>query len=463
MYLRRVRLRNVKRFADFTLDLTDPASGRPRMWTVVIGENGTGKTSLLQAIALAAAGRAHVNGLARPLLGHLRDRRTSQGSLRVDSWCVPSTPAGWTPGATCLRTYFEQEPGESALQGADLFTPADDMRPAERTPLERVRAKNEPGYFVAAYGVGRFLPTPAEAAPLQQPSIERLESLFGVGRALTSLRFIDLFAGPEGRHLHFSRELAALVRGPDLLPGLADLELRGAGGVKAAGDLLERDRVTQRLGRQELKLPAVALAHGHQSTLAWIADLFGHFMLEAGGTPKPSDVRGLVLIDEIDLYLHPRWQRTLIPSLKAAFPNVQFVVTTHSPVVLANVPPSEVVVLQADDGTGDVRAATRDPQTGDWSLKTQADATVRLPDPRVMTGTELYEQYFQVGGLTPSRHGRDLRRLLMLATDPFRNDDEDAEARRLRSELTAKGLSELPDLVAREQNGGSSYGSAAGH
>jgi len=60
------------------LDFTDVDGKSIRKWTVIIGKNGTGKTSLLQAAALAAAGSLQVNTLAGRSVGHLRDRRTSE-------------------------------------------------------------------------------------------------------------------------------------------------------------------------------------------------------------------------------------------------------------------------------------------------------------------------------------------------------------------------------------------------
>jgi predicted ATP-binding protein involved in virulence len=54
---------------------------------------------------------------------------------------------------------------------------------------------------------------------------------------------------------------------------------------------------------------------------------------------------GIVLIDEIDLHLHPRWQRVIIPKLREYFPEIQFVVTTHSPFVLQAVPPTQRIRL----------------------------------------------------------------------------------------------------------------------
>ncbi len=56
--------------------------------------------------------------------------------------------------------------------------------------------------------------------------------------------------------------------------------------------------------------------------------------------------KGVVLIDEIEQHLHPGWQRTIIPNLRRTFPNIQFILTTHSPQVLSNVPTENVFVLK---------------------------------------------------------------------------------------------------------------------
>ena len=55
---------------------------------------------------------------------------------------------------------------------------------------------------------------------------------------------------------------------------------------------------------------------------------------------------GIILIDEIDLHLHPQWQRRVLPALTQTFPNCQFIVTTHSPQVLSEVPGESVFILE---------------------------------------------------------------------------------------------------------------------
>ncbi|TMQ08200.1 MAG: AAA family ATPase, partial [Deltaproteobacteria bacterium] len=82
MYVRWPQVQNLKRLRLFTVDFCH--AGQPRMWTVLIGENGTAKTTLLQAIALAATGSKQVNTLAGPIVKHLRDRRGS-APLAIDA------------------------------------------------------------------------------------------------------------------------------------------------------------------------------------------------------------------------------------------------------------------------------------------------------------------------------------------------------------------------------------------
>ena len=101
--------------------------------------------------------------------------------------------------------------------------------------------------------------------------------------------------------------------------------------MRSAADLTQRNRIGLQVGRQELKTPAVWMSHGYQGTMAWIADLVGQIFLEAKSPVPAKEMEGIVLIDEIDLHLHPSWQVELIPALKQVFPRIQFIATTHSP------------------------------------------------------------------------------------------------------------------------------------
>jgi len=76
------------------------------------------------------------------------------------------------------------------------------------------------------------------------------------------------------------------------------------------------------------------LGYGYQATLSWMADFCKKMFDRYPNSPNPLKEPAVLLIDEIDLHLHPQWQRGLIQSLSDIFPQTQFIVTTHSPFII---------------------------------------------------------------------------------------------------------------------------------
>jgi hypothetical protein len=124
---------------------------------------------------------------------------------------------------------------------------------------------------------------------------------------------------------------------------------------------------------------AIDLPDGFRSAAAWIADLCSIWCEKAPSlaeSANPIDIFGIVLIDEIDLHLHPSLQRALVPRLRKVFPKVQWIVTTHSPLVLANFDVNEIIALDRDRD-GNVRELDRQilgftsDQIYDWLMGTR--------------------------------------------------------------------------------------------
>ncbi|MFO0602885.1 MAG: ATP-binding protein [Polyangiales bacterium] len=429
------------------------------MRTVIIGQNGTGKSSLLQAIAIAAAGSLQVNTLAGRTVGHLRDRRTSN-PLQIDAdfefvdgeeadrW-HSSVPERHSVPLT-LRSTASLGEGETSIRARAQY--GRDAPKADGDPLDAARSRNTAHWFVAGYGVTRHLPDAGRSVTLDRPAIERMLPLFDATTALTSTNFSRYFGDDGPKSTMFHRVLKrAMLNVETLLPDIVDLELRGAGVVTKPGELLERDRFVQRVGRGELKVPGLALAHGYQSSIAWLADLVGHVLLEANEVVEPERMQGVVLVDEIDLYLHPVWQATLIPALRRTFPRMQFIVTTHSPVVLSGVAPHEVVRVASYGDEGDVVEVVHHPETGELVPAATLRGDGIRPDPRMMTGTELYREHFGLTDPTPNPLGDELRRYTTLANDPFRTEKEQQEMLRLRGLLAEGDIKDLPKPERRRK------------
>lgn len=93
------------------------------------------------------------------------------------------------------------------------------------------------------------------------------------------------------------------------------------------------DKINKTTGNKE-ELVIEQLASGEKTLLALVVDLAWRLCLANPESAFPLKGNGIVLIDEIDLHLHPKWQRKVIPKLRGIFPNIQFIITTHSPIVL---------------------------------------------------------------------------------------------------------------------------------
>ncbi|MEO7398137.1 MAG: AAA family ATPase, partial [Ilumatobacteraceae bacterium] len=108
--------------------------------------------------------------------------------------------------------------------------------------------------------------------------------------------------------------------------------------------------------REGATLGSLDLPDGFRSVLALLADIaFGWHELHPEGPDAPvvaEDIEGIVLVDELDLHLHARLQRLIVPRLRRTLPNMQWIVTTHSPFIVGSFDRTEIVVLDRTESTG---------------------------------------------------------------------------------------------------------------
>jgi len=110
---------------------------------------------------------------------------------------------------------------------------------------------------------------------------------------------------------------------------------------------VKRSRMEIVLKKQDRELVLNQLSDGEKNLLVMVADIARRLAI---ANPDPSknalEGEGIILIDEIELHLHPQWQRDIIPRLTSTFPNCQFILTTHSPQVLSNVKKENVFIVE---------------------------------------------------------------------------------------------------------------------
>ncbi len=112
---------------------------------------------------------------------------------------------------------------------------------------------------------------------------------------------------------------------------------------------VERFPLQMTLEKNGQKLIVNQLSDGEKCLLAMVGDLARRLAMLSSPSQDVLKGEAIVLIDEIELHLHPLWQRKIIPALKRTFPNCQFIITTHSPQVLSHVQPENIYILESTD------------------------------------------------------------------------------------------------------------------
>lgn len=337
MKLKTVEIENFRAIEKLTLPL-DP------QLTILHGANAHGKTSLLAAIAMGLGAISHLlpGGFAR---------RVFATDVRVGA-----------PNLYVSLTTLDDVSWSGSL---DFST---DSKPVRRRHVEAlkdvvdelVRAHNQ-GLpvdlpIVACYGTDRVvldLPEkPSEPSDFEA-DLGRYAALKG---ALSSgTNFQELF---EWFYFKENRELREQRERRDLDYRIKDLTAVRHAISSMLNDVSEphievnphRFVVLLRTESENEKLDLGQLSGGYRAVLALAADLAWRM---AHGNPhldNPLDSEAIVLIDEVELHLHPAWQQRILNDLTRTFPNAQFIVSTHSPQVLTTVKPEHIVELARKDG-----------------------------------------------------------------------------------------------------------------
>jgi hypothetical protein len=336
----KVRLRNIKAYADSgVVEFVDPMNGLPRPWSLLLGENATGKSTFLRCIALAASGLGLANEIESREGSYLRVGATSGFievlfGLRFSHY--PST-----------AEMVEIPVGLEIREGETAFRPIERAREmtfgkvisAERLGLLRNRTDHHFG-FVCGYGATRgLIGDPSDlVAGTGKNAIDRVSPLFSpfaklihpdvLGKMLATGSLANLHDAPTELRPPIREAIGRMLA--DLLPGVGTFSPEDPSGIEL----------------DDLRIPLRDLSDGYGSLLAMLGHLVHHTLRLTGWETDPAEVTGLVLVDEIDLHLHPAWQRRVVRDLADAFPRLQFIATSHSPIVAGSVADESLLVMK---------------------------------------------------------------------------------------------------------------------
>ena len=313
-----IRLENYRCFDELTLRLEEDT-------TVLFAENGGGKTALLTALAMG------LDAFQRSAPKTLKlDARRDPKMHTLDRWREPVGPCelAWTA-----------DMGESeSVTWSTVAHSASGRKRNKHQPilkaLERVRMPGERWPLFAWYGVDRLGRLRGRRRKVERTA-DRWEAYASaldpnLDEALLLRWLQDEMLGDVARRQQGE---------PERLFHAAVMEAtaRATPGVEHAWyDPAAQGPVVR--FEDGHAAPWSELSDGYHVFIALVADIARRAVMLNGfdSAEAPERVEGVVLIDELDLHLHPRWQRTALPSLRDTFPRLQFIITTHSPQVLSS-------------------------------------------------------------------------------------------------------------------------------
>jgi len=271
-------------------------------WTVLLGNNNTGKTNLLKAIAKfdcpASSNKKDKSYWPIGLKAKLFGDKKKNGTFSIIAFC--SNDKNKT---ICFKYAF-------------------DYYHSYKT---RIPIAERPDLTIYGYGVSRQI----EKRGISKQNEETLnaENLFFNNNLINFedwLFQLDYAAKNNQKKAAVRIDLLKSVLIGDIFPEIKNLRFISD---KDLNNYIEFKTVD---GWHKMS----ELGYGYQATLSWMADFCKKMFDRYPESPNPLKEPSVLLIDEIDLHLHPQWQRGLIKSLSDIFPQTQFIVTTHSPFII---------------------------------------------------------------------------------------------------------------------------------
>lgn len=373
LWIEKVVLTDFKAFEELTLDFPDTSThlntrqlktDTSRPWLALLGENGVGKSSISQAIALTLMGKSKLQAMDLELNEFIR---FDQPKAKVEVFLLNRDDP------IVLEIIRNDEGGTFTLN--------------EETPQ----------VLMMAYGATR-LPSKEALLGQDEHSFIRTSNLFDPNAKL----------GNGFKWLGDEEQVPEAIFAP-LREGLNNLlQLEN-------GQEIKRDPLTKELYLEEevpdqitkKKTPFKYLSSGYQTVLAitldimmGTAELLEHLPTDSEESSYSLlDVAGIVMIDEIGVHLHPRWKMRIVKTLKRTFPKMSFIITTHEPLCLRGLLKGEVAVLQRDqDQKSKIHIQTTNlPSVQQLSIQELLTSTFfglnSIMDPEI---EEKYDEYYKL-------------------------------------------------------------------
>ena len=372
LMLRSVHLENFRCFGEFLLSFNTngrclyryanegetPERCQVGPLTVLLAKNGKGKTTVLDSIRILLhpyvnefIKGASVHAYASDL--HIVEDESSGHLEEVDALRVGAYVEMLGNVVPCSRTLLNGGRKTTTKDVGDLLDFAVSIRDARK-----VRRENQPWPLVAFYGTGRLWATKKG----QNRSDLTKTDIFGYEGCLEQVHDFRSVRDWLTKAVKKVRQEKTESLKPDLrvaeqyevVRNALSLVLQEEGYMAELSVNVDTDEldILSLTPRGRVHVPVSGLSDGVKAVFSLVADIALRCarLNPCYRTDAARLTEGVVMIDEVDLHLHPSWQQVILSTLQRAFPRLQFIVTTHSPQVVSSVPRECVRILTEDGG-----------------------------------------------------------------------------------------------------------------
>ena len=331
MRIKKLEMKNFRGFEELTVQFPEKGSA------VFVGVNGAGKTSVLECI-----------------LSQIKRISTSKNSRLGSTLVATDIRIGTFLSNVKLSLEFD---GNIYILKGDykkkIETKSEEWRNIESAYIdlsERIRAKMSSN-SLANIPLFSFYPT--NRIVENDPSLKikdlsrenQLDALSDAFREIIDFNdFFEWFRNTEDleNEIRLQENPNHRNRGLEMVRNAIKIFLPNISNFR-----IKRKGVLEFIIEKENKVLVFGnLSHGEKAMFAMIGDIARRLSIANPSLANPLEGEGVILIDEIELHLHPKWQRTIVPRLEKTFPNIQFILTTHSPQVLSSMKRENVFILE---------------------------------------------------------------------------------------------------------------------
>lgn len=348
--INKLYLDNYRCFKDFTIDFHDQL-------TVLVATNGKGKTAILDAIAVAFGTFVNSTGLARGSVFNRSDvqkikaRETKTNEMEEVYPLVLEANGLINNEVTHWSRELHKPKGATTTKDTKpLIQYGQDIRKKVVQKVDEILP------LISYYGTGRLWGLKKITLNKKQHETSRLSGYIDCLDPLSSYKsfeswYVDICLAElelkieeiEKNNLDISNNEFTSIR-KSIQQAVNHIVEKNTGWK----DIVYKKRAETIVAQNETfgELSLMQLSDGIRNMIGLVADIaYRAVKLNPHLENAPKQTPGIVLIDEVDMHLHPKWQQTVLTDLTKAFPNIQFIVTTHSPQVLSTVKKEQIRIL----------------------------------------------------------------------------------------------------------------------